>query len=241
MLYKQSVLAPHEYATIMNELQSTNLNMMDEKESSFATNRIGAQISKSSEIYEVLSREDGSLCRLVNSLADGDNALEGAENNECLGGMVLAQDVPLEVRVYEKTGAGMEWHIDDILYRPEQIEVVLTLENTSDCCTMWRPHDRPLMIEESGNNAMKYDVESAQTTPNSALILKAGGVEHKVSPLKTGKRTILKMAFVREGGVMDEGMEEHASHHRGGDDQMKKKKGSRKKQGNKKKGMRQKR
>ena len=38
----------------------------------------------------------------------------------------------------------MGWHIDDIIYHPEQIEVVFTLENTSDCCTMWRPHDQLL-------------------------------------------------------------------------------------------------
>ena len=112
----------------------------------------------------------------------------------------------------------MEWHIDDILYKPEQIEVVLTLENNSDCCTMWRPHDQPstLMMETKNDNnqkMMKYNVQSEQTTPNSALILKAGGVEHKVSPLTVGKRTILKMAFVREGAVMVDGMDGHASHH----------------------------
>lgn len=120
----------------------------------------------------------------------------------------------------------MEWHIDDILYNPKQIEVVLTLENNSDCYTMWRP--QPIVPATStttqhegkdGNNGksdhktIKYEVQSAQTTPNSALILKAGGVEHKVSPLTVGKRTILKMAFVREGAVVVEGMKGHASHH----------------------------
>jgi len=113
----------------------------------------------------------------------------------------------------------MEWHIDDIIYRPEQIEVVLTvMENTSDCWTMWRPHDCPLALTTENNNesthdenAKKYDIRSAQTTPNSALILKAGGVEHKVSPLTSGKRTILKMAFARQGAAMSAGMEDHAS------------------------------
>ena len=107
----------------------------------------------------------------------------------------------------------MEWHIDDILFQPEQIEVVLTLENTSDCWTMWRPRDKPIPTNnvDGCNEQNKYDIQSTQTTPNSALILKAGGVEHKVSPLRVGKRTILKMAFVRERAVMNADMEEHAS------------------------------
>lgn len=111
----------------------------------------------------------------------------------------------------------MEWHIDDILYNPPQIEIVLTLENNSDCCTIWRPHDKLIRNDSNDSiddqNTRKYDVQSTQTTPNSALILKAGGVEHKVSPLTTGKRTILKMAFVREGATMVSGMEGHTTHH----------------------------
>lgn len=94
----------------------------------------------------------------------------------------------------------MEWHIDDVLYNPSQIEVVLTLENNSDCCTMWKPN----------NNK---EIQSVQTTPNSGLILKSGGVEHKVSPLKVGRRVILKMAFIKERAVMLEDMTVHASHH----------------------------
>ena len=118
----------------------------------------------------------------------------------------------------------MEWHIDDVLYEPPQVEVILTLENTSDCNTMWRPHDMPLLSDndeelqspkKSDGAGPKHDVRSVQTTPNSTLILKAGGVDHKVSPLTSGARTILKMAFVREGAAMREGMEGHASHHAG--------------------------
>lgn len=109
----------------------------------------------------------------------------------------------------------MEWHIDDVLYEPEQIEVVLTLENDSDCCTMWKPHDLPITDGNSNERVERqsYGIQSVQTTPNSALILKAGGVEHKVSPLKAigTKRTIVKMAFVRKNATMKAGMEEHAS------------------------------
>lgn len=109
----------------------------------------------------------------------------------------------------------MEWHVDDIIYQnTKQIEVVFTLENTSDCCTMWRPHDQPVLtaassataamssevssmeeelITSSGNGKKqesdenKFRVESVQTTPNSAILIKAGGVLHKVSPLSYGR------------------------------------------------------
>ena len=97
----------------------------------------------------------------------------------------------------------MEWHVDDIIYQnTKQIEVVFTLENTSDCCTMWRPHDQPILTASSEedlitsscgngrkqeNNDNKYRVESVQTTPNSAILIKAGGVLHKVSPLSYGR------------------------------------------------------
>ena len=109
----------------------------------------------------------------------------------------------------------MGWHVDDIIYQnTKQIEVVLTLENTSDCCTMWRPHDQPILPaavktisqeeddddddlnkrdttkrdqEKNSNGNEEFRVESVQTTPNSAILIKAGGVLHKVSPLSYGR------------------------------------------------------
>ena len=108
----------------------------------------------------------------------------------------------------------MEWHTDDILYNPPQVEVVLTLENTSDCCTMWKPHNR--MKHPQAGEKTYTKIESVQTTPNSGLILKAGGVEHRVSSLGVGRRVILKLAFVREGALMLEDMVMHSSHHANG-------------------------
>ena len=108
-----------------------------------------------------------------------------------------------QIRIYEKPKAGMEWHVDDIIYQnTKQIEVVLTLENTSDCCTMWRPHNQPILTAALTTSKEKDDddlnisgsssneevrVESVQTTPNSAILIKAGGVLHKVSPLSYGR------------------------------------------------------
>ena len=73
-----------------------------------------------------------------------------------------------------------------------------TIDNVSDCMTLWKSQEQ---------------IHSVQTTPNSAILIKAGGVMHKVSPLTVGKRTILKMAFVLESAVMDESMMKHATHH----------------------------
>ena len=73
----------------------------------------------------------------------------------------------IEVRSYEKVGADMEWHVDDTLYDPPQIEVVLKLENTSDCVKSWKEDElRQKQIETDGN---------------SVILLWAGGVEHSVS------------------------------------------------------------
>jgi len=96
ILYKQSVLKPHEYKVITEELQSMKskkLEMIDEDESlSFATNRSGAQIPIDTDIYRVLSSREGSLCRLVNSLFDS----EGKKGES----VVLAPDIPIEVCVF---------------------------------------------------------------------------------------------------------------------------------------------
>lgn len=134
ILYKQSVLTSAEYSTIVNNLQSLmmddddNIILKEEDESSsFATNRIGAQISNESEIYRVISCTEGSLCRLVNNLADyvvegGDDDGLGGRHNDVgdddmpetsersddasrrgrieLGKMVLAPDIPIEVCLF---------------------------------------------------------------------------------------------------------------------------------------------
>lgn len=85
---------------------------------------------------------------------------------------------------------GMEWHQDDVLYSPTpQIEVILTINNTSDCITIWK---------ESEEN--RHEIE---TEPNSVIILKAGtdGPEHYVSSLKHGSRMILKFVYAEDRSV----------------------------------------
>jgi hypothetical protein len=93
ILYKQSILTPAEFTTLQMAIDQMNLKLTDEKESSFATNRIGAVIGKESDVHRILSCSEGSLCRLVSGLADDD---DGSHEEE-LGKMILSPDIPIEV------------------------------------------------------------------------------------------------------------------------------------------------
>ena len=64
----------------------------------------------------------------------------------------------------------MDWHVDNVLYDPPQMEVVWTLENTLDCTTHW--------INTGGEEMI------VETDPNSVLLLRVGVVPHCVTPLK---------------------------------------------------------
>mmetsp|Transcript_1243 Transcript_1243/g.1698 ORF Transcript_1243/g.1698 Transcript_1243/m.1698 type:complete len:258 (-) Transcript_1243:151-924(-) len=172
VIYKTSVLTGDETQVIKQDI--TNLRLCSETTSSVARNRVGAVLSSESDTVRII--KEGSLNRLVERVA-GDN-------------YELSTNIPVEVRAYEKVGAGMEWHIDDVLYDPPQIEVVFTLENNSDCRTMWK---------ENGPQHQKQ--KSIETDENSAILLRAGGVDHCVSSLKHGKRVIIKCAFRKVGST----------------------------------------
>ena len=197
ILYRQSVLSQEEFDVCRRDLLSLigkggSLRLADETTSSVASNRVGGRIPPGSAIADVLRNPRGSISRLINEVEgkvdDGDGRM-----------LVLSDDVPVEVRIYEKEGAGMEWHVDDVLYSPSQVEVVLTMENNSDCITIW----------EEGESSSSKRVEAAETTPNSAILIKAGGARHKVSSLKNGRRVILKFVYVQKGAALIDGAEQH--------------------------------
>ena len=71
------------------------------------------------------------------------------------------------------------------MYSLPQLEVVLTVVNTGDSVTQWR-------------NA-KGEIEEQKTEPNSLLVLKAGAVEHRVTPIKRGERFIVKAVYCCQG------------------------------------------
>jgi len=95
-------------------------------------------------------------------------------------------DCPLEYREYRE-GSSMLWHKDTVLTEPPQLELVYTLENTSDSVTRWAT---------SHLDVLNCRVQEVWTAPNSALLVQAGGPVHMVRELKTGHRVILKAVLL---------------------------------------------
>eukprot|EP00978_Attheya_sp_CCMP212_P009787 scaffold23280_cov43-Attheya_sp.AAC.3 len=181
ILYRRSVLTKEEFESIKREVESLSLKP---ELNSVANHRLGAQLDPLGDTYSILSH--GSLYQWINSILK-------TESDEKK--MILSDQVPVDLRVYEKKGAGMEWHVDDVLFEPEpQVEVILTLDNDSDCKTCWIQNGREEILE---------------TEPNSALVLLAGQVRHKVAPLKHGRRRILKFVYCRTGSHFIPGSEIH--------------------------------
>lgn len=182
VLYRQSVFTNEEYSTILKEVSSLMTHLDEETTSSVAQKRLGAVLPRDSDTVRIL--EEGNLSKLVQRAVAGDG---DASNNH----IKLSTNLPVEVRLYGKVGAGMAWHVDDILYDPPQVEVVITLENSSDCVTMWKDG---------------HEIKSKETDPNSALLLKAGGASHCVTSLKYGRRVILKCAYISSEAEFQEGI-----------------------------------
>jgi hypothetical protein len=130
VLYRQSVCCKDEVKRMQNEL-SLAMKRLTKESSSIAQHRRGAQISRNTDIAEIL--ESGSIHSLIQRAID-----DSSKENESTNRMRLSKNIPIEVRLYEQTGACMAWHRDDVLYDPPQIEIVYTVENTSDCATMWK-------------------------------------------------------------------------------------------------------
>lgn len=181
IIYRESVFTKEEFDIILAEVKSlTSPTSLTKEKSSIAVDRLGVTLSPNSQTVEILKK--GSLHNLIQRLTTAPS--QDCYDQSDVDKLELSSDLPVEVRVYEIEGSGMSWHIDDVLYSPRpQLEVVITLENTSDCVTMWKK-------KNDGNI-----IYSQETDPNSVLILKAGGPSHCVTSLKRGKRTILKCAF----------------------------------------------
>jgi len=138
---------------------------MKPEKDALAVGRVGCFIDRRSEIHAVLT-SDAVAARISAAV-----------------GRPMAPSVhPVELRSYRR-GAEMAWHRDDQLYTEPQCELVLCLENDSDSRTEW--------IDAQGVHL------SEQTRPNTALLVRAGedGVAHRVTPLRRGERTILKMIW----------------------------------------------
>lgn len=88
--------------------------------------------------------------------------------------------VPIEYRKY-LIGSYMNWHRDTQML-PDQLqyECIITLTNTSDSLTLM---DKILWTQRISSE------------PNSLVIVRAKGINHKVTETTTGERTILKIVF----------------------------------------------
>jgi hypothetical protein len=177
ILYRTSVFGKDEYAKIAEDVASFSSKLHQETASSVAKKRLGTSLPPDSATFQAF--QHGSLSRLVEQVAGSS--------------YVLSPHIPVEIRVYESVGACMAWHVDDVHYDPPQLEVVWTLENTSDCVTMWKQPDG--------------SVRSVETDRNSVLLLSAGGPSHCVTSLKRGERTIVKCAYVQKDASYQEGIQ----------------------------------
>tara|TARA_B100001287_G_C22483177_1_gene435352 strand:- start:78 stop:698 length:621 start_codon:yes stop_codon:yes gene_type:complete len=85
---------------------------------------------------------------------------------------------PIEYRKYFTGSKGMMWHIDTSLFIPDAFEIVLTLDNSSDSCFQW--------IDNNGA------LQSILPKKNDLVIVRPQTVQHRVTPINVGERTILK-------------------------------------------------
>ena len=117
--------------------------------------------------------DDNKIAKLCNS--------ETAKKKLKIPENTSPADVPIELRKY-KIGGAMDWHKDTVLYTKPQYEMVYTVHNTSDSKTMWYDPD-------------KRKVHEIETKPNSMIVVKADDVQHCVSPVTKGDRSIIKFAY----------------------------------------------
>ena len=89
----------------------------------------------------------------------------------------LIPSYPIEYRIYDNKSEGMMWHKDASLFNPDCLEVVLTLDNSSDSKFHWIENDQDKNIN---------------TNNNTLVIVKPNTILHMVSPLNYGTRRILK-------------------------------------------------
>jgi hypothetical protein len=92
---------------------------------------------------------------------------------------------PIEYRIYPKGSSGMGWHIDTSLFKPDCLEVVLTIDNTSDSKFLWR-------------EGFSLKSKSIKPESNTLAIVTPSTIFHSVSSVNSGYRTILKFIIELE-------------------------------------------
>jgi hypothetical protein len=198
---------------IRSEIDACIQDLTEEK-SSIAQNRLGAKLDfrdgRNDRLHHTRKiLQDGSLFQYVQRSVIPSTSVLNSKHHEAselssTDLIQLAPDIPVELRLYERFGSSMAWHHDDVLYDPPQFEVIFTLENTSDCRTMWKiqHHDEDIGGGMSTMNDPSSSIHNeVETAINSILLLEAGpsGPIHCVTSLRRGRRLILKCAYIIKG------------------------------------------
>jgi hypothetical protein len=101
--------------------------------------------------------------------------------NHLCGKSPIKPSFPIEYRIYPQGSSGMDWHSDSSLYHGEYYEAVLTLENQSD---------------SKFNYKYNNQIKTIKTKPNTLILVKPNTIQHEVTPINRGYRTILKFVIV---------------------------------------------
>ncbi|CAG9465559.1 unnamed protein product [Pedinophyceae sp. YPF-701] len=164
VVYLRNFLPRQEFEAVCAEVASLAARSLKPERNSIAEGRRGCYLPPDSPAVRALLSPD-AIARIARKL--------GVPR----GVRLRPSAFPAEVRRYP-VGAQMQWHVDELMYEEPQVELVLTVANSSDSLTEWREPDGA--------------VESHRTEPNSVLALVAGGASHRVTPVRRGDRTIIK-------------------------------------------------
>ena len=170
MIYQSSFFDSNTYFQIFNECNECD-DMIYEK-SEIATRHI-SQVPSSSVLCDIFY--DPKTIQMIETLILPE-----------LGSIKIRPlySVPMDIRKYT-IGGEMHWHRDAILKIEDgypQLEVVYTVDNKSDSTTEWIDDD----------NDDKHTIKSVA---NSLMVTQGGSVYHHVTPVTTGHRVIIKVAY----------------------------------------------
>lgn len=167
--YYKNVLSKDDYNKVYNECVTLNLDLMDEQmqDDQMAKRRI-LNVSNDSILYDIFYGD-----KFINYL-----------NNKLNIKLKPSNLLPIDYRIYE-LGGRMKWHRDVVISENKkcpQIEIVFTIDNTSDSQTIWKEDDTNM-------------IHKISTEANSIIITQGNSAYHKVLPVTTGQRRIIKIAY----------------------------------------------
>ena len=218
ILYRTSIFDRTELEILKKDLMHHQQQLIPElASSSVAIHRLGAVLPQDSITVQILRH--GSLTEWINKVTTTTTTTVSTgrwqKDDDNCAYILRDAEVPVEIRSYEKRGACMAWHSDDVLFDPPQLEVVWTLENTSDCVTMWKKivgveeekekqslsSDSRRTHNNKNNKQELVHIDSVETDPNAALLIVAGGPSHCVTNLRQGRRVIVKCVYAKENAT----------------------------------------